>query len=96
MTNLREVKKGKESSAAKVGDIVLVFNHNLKTGCWSVGRIKGLVLRRDNVARGTTFINRHVQKLYPLEVDTKVSIQEEKDEETNERCERVDRGEYRE
>ena len=73
MTNLREfhrVKKGKESSAAKVGDIILVFNHNLKTGCWSVGRIKGLVLRRDNVARGTTFINRHVRKLYPLEVDT--------------------------
>ena len=101
MTNLREfheVKKSKESLDAKVGDVVLVFDENLKRGCWSVGRIEGLVLGKDNVARGakvkvvskgrTSFI---YLKLYPLELDTRVSIQEGIDEEISERCEGVDK-----
>ena len=84
LTNLREfhkVRKGKESSDAKVGD---------------------LVLGRDKVVRGakvkvvskgrTPFINRPVQKLYPLEVDTRVSIQKEIVEEISEKCESVDKG----
>ena len=100
LTNLREfhkVKKSKESLDAKVGDVVLVFDENLKRGCWNVGRIEGLVLGKDNVVRGvkvevvsklcTSFINRPVQKLYPLELDTRVSIQEGIDEEISERCE---------
>ena len=99
LTNLREfhkVKKGKQSVGAKVGDVVLVIDENLKRGCWSVGRIEGLVMGRDSVARGakvkvvnkgrTSFINRPVQKLYPLELDTRVSIPAEVDEEISERC----------
>ena len=40
LSNLREFRKVKrESLDAKVGDVVLVFNENLKRGCWSVGRI---------------------------------------------------------
>ena len=70
-------------------------------GFWSVGRIEGLVLGKDNVARGakvkvvskgrTSFINRPVQKLYPLELDTRVSIQKRIDGEISQRCERVDK-----
>ena len=99
LTNLREfhkVKKGKQSVGAKVGHVVLVFDESLKRGCWSVGRIEGLVMGRDNVARGakvkvvnkgrTSFINRPVQKLYPLELDTRVSIPAEVDEEMSKRC----------
>ena len=104
MTNLREfhkVEKSKESLDAKVGYIVLVFDKNLKRGCWSVGRIEGLVLGKDNVARGakvkvvskgrTSFIHKHVHKLHPLELDIRVSIQERIDREISERCERVDK-----
>ena len=101
MREFHEVKKSKESLDAKVGDVVLVFDENRKRGCWSVGRIEGLVLRKDNIARGakvkvvskgrTSFINRPVQKLYPLELDTRVSIQEGIDEEISERCEGIDK-----
>ena len=55
LRNLREfhkVRKGKESSDAKVGDVVLVFDENPKRGCWRVGRMKSLVLGRDKVVRG--------------------------------------------
>ena len=55
LTNLRKfhkVKKSKESLDAKVGDVVLVFDENVKRGCWNVGRIEGLVLGKDNVVRG--------------------------------------------
>ena len=73
LTNLREfhkVRKGKESSDAKVGDVVLVFDENPKRGCWRVGRMKSLVLGMDKVVRGakvvskghTSFINRPVYR----------------------------------
>ena len=81
---------------------VMLFDENLKRGCWRVGRIESLVLGRDKVVRGakvkvvskgrTSFINRPVQKLYPLEVDTRVSIQKEIVEEISEKCESVDKG----
>lgn len=40
------------SSDAKVGNVVLVSDENLKRGCWNIERIESLVLGRDKVVRG--------------------------------------------
>jgi hypothetical protein len=66
----------------KVGirDVVLVYEENVKRGKWRVGRIESLVTGRDQEVRGarvkvntrgtgrTMYLNRPLQKLYPIEL----------------------------
>lgn len=80
LTDLREthiITRNKPSSA-KVGEVVLVFEDNVKRNQWHMGIIVELIKGRDGQVRGakmkmftkgkTNYLNRPLQKLYPLEV----------------------------
>jgi hypothetical protein len=82
LTNSREhhrSKSEKRDSNVKKGDVVLVFDENLKRGFWKLGRIESLIVGRDEVVRGAkvrvmttgnpVYLNRPVQKLYPVELN---------------------------
>ena len=63
-----------------IGDVVIVFEENVKQGLWKIGKVEEVIRGRDGVVRGAkvkvmtkgklVLLNRPVQKLYPLEVRT--------------------------
>ena len=66
-------------SIIKLGDIVLIHNHNTKRNVWKLGKVVRLFTSKDQNARAATvkihnqnpfyqYINRPVSKLYPLEI----------------------------
>ena len=85
--NLREFhhpEVGREVRQIQTGDVVTVFEENVKRGKWKMAVVENLIRGRDNVVRGANErvivkgkparISRPVQQLYPLEV--KCSIQD--------------------
>ena len=66
---------------AKVGDIVVIHNDDKRRGFWSTGRIKELLMGKDEVRaavvrvytgqKRSRLFNRPAQKLYPIEVNCK-------------------------
>ena len=81
LTDLREYHKGKyecQLRTVSVGDVVIVYEENVKRGFWKIGKVEEVIRGRDGVVRGAKVrvitkgkpivINRPVQKLYPLEV----------------------------
>ena len=82
ITDLREQHKLKESTPNKIseGDAVLVHDENAKRGQWKIGVIEKLIVGKDGQVRGASvrmtipgrgklqYLNRPVQKLYPLEI----------------------------
>ena len=98
LRNLRKHKRGKKgrnSTGVNMGDVVLVFDENLKKGCWKMGRVESLMFGRDQEVRGAkvkviikgnpVYINRLLQKLYLLEV----SENEKRAGRNDERCEEM-------
>ena len=95
MTDLREYHKGKyegQLRTVSVGDVVIVYEENVKWGFWKIGKVEEVIRGRDGVVRGAkvrvitkgkpVVINRPVQKLYPLEVKAqtlKSSLTEEQE-----------------
>ena len=83
LTDLREYHRGKCESQVRtvsIGDVVIVFEENVKRGLWKIGKVEEVIRGRDGVVRGAkvkvmtkgkpVLLNRPVQKLYPLEVRT--------------------------
>ena len=82
LLDLREhekIKKNKES-AVKKGDIVLIYEDNVKRAEWKMGKVEELLPGKDGITRGVKVrtcgkvkyevLNRPLQKLYPLEVSS--------------------------
>ena len=69
--------RGNKESGATKGDVVLIFEDNKKRSEWKMGRIEDPIPGKDGVVRGAKvrigskgkpeFLNRPLQKLYPLE-----------------------------
>ncbi|XP_054709447.1 uncharacterized protein LOC129219152 [Uloborus diversus] len=59
----------------KIGDIVLIWDENLKRICWPLGRILSIYLSKDSIARTAKIktksgiLIRPIRKLCPLELD---------------------------
>ena len=81
MTDLREYHKRKYEGQLRTviaGDVVIVYEENVKRGFWKIGKVEEVIRGRDCVVRGAkvrvitkgkpVVINKPVQKLYPLEV----------------------------
>ena len=66
-----------------MGDVVLVHQENTSRSSWTVGVIKKLIVGRDEKVRGAqvktiakgkpVYIDKPVQKLYPLEVRAEIT-----------------------
>ena len=92
LANLREFHRprGETYGVAdvQVGDVVTVFEDDVKRNKWKLGVVEGLIEGKDDVVRGAKIrvitngkpvhLSRPVQKLYPLEIrregESKVSI----------------------
>ena len=83
LTALREYHKGKyevQLRTVSVGDVVIVYEENVKRGFWKIGKVEEVIQGRGGVVQGAkvrvitkgkpVIINRPVQKLYPLKVKT--------------------------
>ena len=81
LSGLREYRRNKSTESEKVihiGDVVIVFEDNVKRGCWKTAVVEDLVIGKDKVVRGAKIwvitkgkpirMSRPVQKLYPLEI----------------------------
>ena len=81
LTALRESHESKIGDKRRVpeeGDVVIVHEDGEKRGHWKMGVIEGLICGRDKEVRGArvkvltkgrdVYLNRPVQKLYPIEV----------------------------
>ena len=81
LTNLRErhkIGKRDQVTELQVGDVVLVRDDKVKRNAWKLGKVEELVVGKDQVVRETklkvltkgkpVWLNRPVQRLYPLEV----------------------------
>lgn len=89
LTDLREHHRGKKEGRSDVseGEVVLVHEDNVKRSNWKMGKVLELIAGKDGEVRGAKlklitkgkpiFVNRAVQKLYPLEV---CSVTRESDE----------------
>lgn len=89
----KEHHHSKEEGLSKVseGDVVLVHEDNVKRSNWKMGKVVGLITGKDGEVRGAKlklitkgkaiFVNRALQKLYPLEV---CSVTTECQNQTNE------------
>ena len=86
LVNLREQHRTPKLSRNPIkvneGDIVLIEGESLKNRVfWKLGKIQNLIVGEDNVVRGArllqatgTTIDRLIQKLYPLEVQSETSV----------------------
>ena len=92
LVNLREIstKKGRVGEEPKEGDVVVVHEDNKKRQLWRLGRVIELLKGRDLVVRGAkikvaekgkrpTYIERPLQKLFPLELGRGDVVAEVKD-----------------
>eukprot|EP00794_Sanderia_malayensis_P015458 gene15458-biopygen12863 len=82
LVDLRERHRQKKNqpSSVSVGDIVLIYEDNTKRGLWKTGIVEALIKGTDGVVRGAKVrkpgkgkpdvLNRPIQKLYPLEVES--------------------------
>jgi hypothetical protein len=81
LADLRESHRKKDDGSRRVaekGDVVIVYEDNVKRGSWKTGVVEELVEGRDGTVRGakvrlvrngkTIFLSRPVQKLFPTEV----------------------------
>ena len=80
LCDLREThnSSGRETAMIHEGDIVIIADDKVKRNVWKMGRVESLITGRDGMVRGATlrvickgkpeFLNRPLQKLYPLEV----------------------------
>ena len=67
----------------QVGDMVTVFEDDVKRNKWKLGVVEGLIKGKDDVVRGAKIqvftngkpvhLSRPVQKLYPLEIRSDTS-----------------------
>ena len=84
-----------EHSVVSVGNIVVVHNEHLPRGLWKLGKIVSVMKGRDNLVRGATvkigtkdgrriLLNRPIQLLYPLEVQSQKPDPEESNSAENE------------
>ena len=84
LTDLREYHKGKyegQLRTVSVGDVVIVYEENVKWVFWKIGKVEEVIRGRDGAVRGAkvqvitkgklVVINRPVQKLHSLEVKAK-------------------------
>ena len=80
-----------KSTYFQVGDVVLISDEGTKRNDWKIAKVVRLLSGNDGMVRGasvlklssrgrTDYLNRPINKLYPLEV------REEKDERKDERC----------
>jgi len=79
VTGLREVHtmKDRDTPAIATGDLVLIYEDNVKRGLWKVGIVEELIAGADGHVRGARvrkpgrgkpeILNRPIQKLFPLE-----------------------------
>lgn len=80
LADLREHHRSNEEGLSKVieGDVVLVHEDNVKENIWKMGKVVQLITGKDGEVKGAKlklitkgkviFVNRALQKLYPLEV----------------------------
>ena len=80
LTDLREHHriKGECNNKVSTGEVVLVHEDNVKRSNWKMGKVEELIVGKDKEVRGVKlriitkgkpiFVNRPVQKLYPLQV----------------------------
>ncbi len=91
LAGLRETHRlqDREPVEIKPGDIVLVGDENKKRGFWKMGIVEELIVGKDGHTRGAKvrmrgagkpdYLNRPLQKLYPLELSVmNVNEEEEK------------------
>lgn len=86
LTQLREYQKiGVDVKFIEKGDIVVIFDHQLKRNRWKLGKVVKLIQGSDNIPRAailrtnTNQIKRPVTKLYPLEVKCNVKVTEDEE-----------------
>ena len=85
LTELREqhkVRSGSAGDSISQGDIVVVHEDKIPRQLWKIGRVEDLMRGRDGNMRAATIrtssggraqqIQRPVQRLYPIEISTKV------------------------
>ena len=77
MRGLRErhrLKHGGQQAGIKVGEVVIIKSEQKNRGKWKIGVVDNLIQGRDGVVRavklraGTSFLERPIQHLYPLEL----------------------------
>ena len=80
LTDLREQHRGGKGHNARitVGEVVLVDEDNVQRSDWKIGKVVQLIEGQDRQVRGArvkliprgkpTFVNKPLQRLYPLEV----------------------------
>lgn len=90
LAGLREIHRlqNKEPVGIKPGEIVLVSGENKKRGIWRMGIVEELIVGKDRHIRGAKvrmpgvgkpdYLNRHLQKLHPLELSVS-NVNEEKE-----------------
>ena len=101
LLELRERGKnnGNKESEVKKGDIVLISEDNVKRAEWKLGKIEDLIPGKDGFIRGVKvrtcgkgkyeFLNRPLQKLYPLEVSSSEKDRWEKEKNVDgDKCEK--------
>ena len=91
LSGLREVHQLKNQKPNEItkGDIVLIQDDNLKRGQWKIGIVEHAIQGKDGHIRGAKvrkagkgkleFLNRPLQKLFPLESAGKGTGKESKD-----------------
>ena len=78
---MREFHRGKlekPTNGVEKGDVVVVYEDNVKRGNWKMAEVTEVILGRDGQARGAkvrmvrngkvVYLSRPVQKLYPVEI----------------------------
>ena len=81
LTELRErAKHGKDNtSAIKVGDVVIINQRNMPRNSWPLGKVVRLVKSSDELVRGAVLtsrggqLSRPLNLLYPLEISSEIS-----------------------
>eukprot|EP00794_Sanderia_malayensis_P012361 gene12361-biopygen9857 len=83
LVDLREFHKIKDNNPSKIGkgDLVLLYEDNVKRALWKVGIVEDLITGKDGQCRGAVVrksgkgkserLTRPLQKLFPLEISSK-------------------------